>query len=91
MSFELLALKLFAHQFKNNVHYRKFCTLQNEFPGQVRHWDEIPAMPALAFKELVLATFPLKKCRRVFRSSGTTLAPPMRNGDRKSTRLNSSH
>ena len=72
MAFEWLALKIFAYQFRRNAPYGKFCRLEKKIPGQVRCWKEIPALPALAFKELVLTTFPFQKRVRVFRSSGTT-------------------
>ncbi|MGH7198002.1 MAG: hypothetical protein ACREH5_04585 [Candidatus Omnitrophota bacterium] len=38
----------------------------------MRSWKEIPAMPAVGFKELVLATFPIKRAVKVFKTSGTT-------------------
>ena len=72
LAFELLALRVFRYQFARNVHYRKFCEFEKRSPGEVQNWKEIPAMPALAFKELVLASFPMKDRVRVFRTSGTT-------------------
>ena len=72
LAFEWLALKLFDHQFRRNAHYRRFCELEKKVPGSVRSWREIPAMPALAFKELVLVSFPVGRKVRVFQTSGTT-------------------
>lgn len=71
-AFNALALKLFEHQFRMNRAYRRFCALENKSPSNVKHWKDIPAMPALGFKELVLASFPPMKRVRVFHTSGTT-------------------
>jgi hypothetical protein len=46
--------------------------MEEKRPGELRSWKEIPAMPAVGFKELVLATFPIKKAVKVFKTSGTT-------------------
>ncbi len=70
--FDSLALRVFRHQFKNNKNYRKFCEIDGKTIVRVKTWREIPAMPALGFKELVLTTFPVKGARRVFRTSGTS-------------------
>jgi hypothetical protein len=70
--FQTLAFEIFRYQFRRNVFYRKFCALENKSPATVKTWKEIPAMPTLAFKELVLASFPVKTRVCVFRTSGTT-------------------
>lgn len=46
--------------------------MEGKRPGKLTSWKEIPAMPAVGFKELVLATFPIKRAVRVFKTSGTT-------------------
>jgi hypothetical protein len=46
--------------------------MEGRGPRNVRSWKEIPAMPAVGFKELVLSTFPIKKAVKVFKTSGTT-------------------
>lgn len=71
-SFDALALKSFRYQFTRNANYRGFCLVEGKKPKNVKHWREIPAMPAAGFKELVLATFPAKKTVRVFKTSGTS-------------------
>ncbi len=70
--FNALALRVFSFQFDHNPFYRRFCQIEHSSPANVRHWKEIPAMPAIAFKELMLATFPARKAVRRFRTSGTT-------------------
>lgn len=70
--FNDLALRIFAYQFKKNANYRKFCEIEGSSPNSVKNWKNIPAMPAQGFKELVLASFPAKKAKRIFRTSGTT-------------------
>lgn len=72
--FGALALKIFEHQFANNVFYRKFCQAEGGTPGRLAGWKDIPAMPAAGFKELVLTAFPQKKAVKIFRTSGTTSA-----------------
>lgn len=44
----------------------------------VRSWDQIPAVPTLAFKELELTALPPHRRTRVFHSSGTTGHRPSR-------------
>src|SRR3989338_9177002 len=70
--FQKLALKTYCYQFKRNEHYRRYSILSTKTPRNVRHWKDIPAIPAAGFKELVLAAFPVKKCVKIFRTSGTT-------------------
>ncbi len=71
-AFQALALEIFEYQFRRNTYYRKFCLLEKKDPCAVKNWKEIPAMPALAFKELVLTSFPARTRVRVFRTSGMT-------------------
>ncbi len=70
--FQSLALKIFGYQFERNENYRKFCLSEGRRPASVASWKEIPAMPTIGFKELVLATFPIKNAAKVFKTSGTT-------------------
>ena len=72
--FQPLAFKLFNYQFMRNENYRKFCLSEGRRPGGLKRWKEIPAMPAIGFKELVLATFPIKNTVGIFKTSGTTLS-----------------
>ena len=71
-SFQNLAFRIFDYQFKKNKHYRNFCLLEKKDPKRIKSWKEIPAMPAVGFKELVLSTFPIRHAVKVFRTSGTT-------------------
>ena len=70
--FQALAMELFRFQFEHNTFYRRFCRQQGVVPDALDNWRQIPAMPALAFKELVLTTFPPRAKKKVFQTSGTT-------------------
>ncbi len=67
--FASLALAVFEHQFCSNPPYRRFCLSRGRTPQTVKSWQEIPAVPTAAFKELELACGPAEK---VFWTSGTT-------------------
>jgi hypothetical protein len=69
-----LALALFAFQFARCVPYRRFCEARGRSPANVCRWQEIPAVPTGAFKELALASFPSERTAHVFRTSGTEAA-----------------
>ncbi len=71
-AFEALARRVFEYQFLRNRHYRRLCEIEGVSPANVGGWKRIPAMPALGFKELVLASFDVRKRVRVFHTSGTT-------------------
>jgi hypothetical protein len=71
--FDALALALFAHQFDSCAPYRRFCEARGRTPGGVRRWQDVPAVPTGAFKELALTSFPREHTAHVFRTSGTTL------------------
>ncbi|HMP82797.1 MAG TPA: hypothetical protein PKA41_08865, partial [Verrucomicrobiota bacterium] len=72
------AMLLFALQFKANAAYRKLCEARGVTPNDVTHWAQIPAVPAVAFKELELTSLPPEDRARVFHSSGTTGQSPSR-------------
>jgi len=72
IGFDRLALDLFAYQFEHNEPYRRYCRRMERTPNDVRHWREIPAIPAAAFSELRLACFPSQRAALAFESSGTT-------------------
>jgi len=78
-SFDGLALSVFAHQFDRIEAYRKFCVGRGRTPDNVRTWTEIPAVPILAFKHLVLCC---AEPERVFLSTGTTAGPALRSAHR---------
>jgi hypothetical protein len=71
--FGALALELFAFQFERCAPYARFCEGRGATPRSVRAWQEIPAVPTGAFKELTLRSFPAERTCKVFRTSGTSL------------------
>ena len=76
--FNVLALELFALQFKHNAAYRKICEARRLTPKVVEHWTQIPAVPTAVFKELDLTCLALAERTTVFNSSGTTEQRPSR-------------
>ena len=67
--FEALALEVFALQFEYVEPYRRLCLARGATPDTIERWQDVPAVPVLAFKSLDLAIGPAAE---VFRSSGTT-------------------
>ncbi len=70
--FDALARDLFVFQFDHCEAYGRFCRGRGVTPDRVTGWREIPPVPAGAFKELALRSFPAERTRHVFRTSGTT-------------------
>jgi hypothetical protein len=70
--FEALAVDLFAFQFASCEPYRRFCERRGRTPDRVATWRDIPAVPAGAFKEMALRSFPTEREHHVFRTSGTS-------------------
>jgi hypothetical protein len=66
--FSRVALKLFALQHTHNPAYARLC--KGRAP---QTWQEIPAVPTVAFKELAMTSLAEQDRRHVFYSSGTTL------------------
>lgn len=73
-AFDALALRLFAHQFRLNTAFNRYCVQQGRTPRTVRKWQDIPAVPIDAFKDTTLSCVPTEDCARVFMTSGTTRA-----------------
>jgi Acyl-protein synthetase, LuxE len=67
--FESRALDVFRHQYERNAPYRAFCDRRGVSPGAVARWEDVPAVPAAAFRHADLACGPPEA---VFRTSGTT-------------------
>ena len=67
-----LALELFEHQYRHNKAYRRFCRSRRAEPGRITSWDQIPAVPLAAFKQLTLACEPPEDAAAVFMTSGST-------------------
>ncbi len=70
--FNNLALKEFAYQYYENGVYQKLCCSRGVSPGDISHWSEIPPLPTNAFKEAVIASFPLSETELSLLTSGTT-------------------
>lgn len=71
-AFNALALRLLAYQYSHNIPYQKFCRRRGRTPETVHHWQQIPAVPIGAFKELTLSCLPPEQAEAVWMSSGTT-------------------
>jgi hypothetical protein len=67
--FEAWALRVFAHQFERNAPYRAFCERRGIQPAGIARWEDVPPVPAAAFRHVELACGPAEA---VFRTSGTT-------------------
>lgn len=77
-SFSELALELFHAQRQSNEAYGRFMEVSGRSADAVQRWEDIPAVPTVAFKELDLTALPLSERTRVFHSSGTTGHRPSR-------------
>ena len=71
-AFETLALALFARQYESCAPYRRLCDGSHRTPSTVGRWQDIPAVPAQAFKVYDLSCVPMFQTVAVFHSSGTT-------------------
>jgi acyl-CoA synthetase (AMP-forming)/AMP-acid ligase II len=69
--FNALSLRLFAYQYDHCQPYQRFCNATGVAPRDATRWQQIPAAPAGAFKELRIASFDSSREARVFRTSGT--------------------
>ena len=76
--FKRLALALFARQYELCAPYRRLCLGQRISPKTVTRWQDIPAVPAQAFKVFDLSCVPPAETVTVFHSSGTTGAQTSR-------------
>ncbi|MDH4321705.1 MAG: hypothetical protein OEV73_09445 [Desulfobulbaceae bacterium] len=71
-AFNRIALKEFELQFHTIPPYREYCLHKGITPEQARKWQDIPAVPSKAFKDFVLASFPVEKAEHAYFTSGTT-------------------
>ncbi len=76
--FTPLALDLFGLQYAHNPAYRRLCQARKVLPLDVACWSDIPAVPAVAFKELEMTSLGLEERTTEFHSSGTTDQKPSR-------------
>jgi hypothetical protein len=70
--FNRLALRQFELQYHTIKPYRDYCKKKGVSPESAGHWREIPAVPSLAFKEFVMASFPVEAAEHAYFTSGTT-------------------
>ena len=68
---EETALRIFRLQFEGNEPYRRFCERRGRTPDDVDRWDDIPLVPATAFKHLDLYSGSGRP-EGIFYTSGTT-------------------
>ena len=72
--FETLARQAFAFQYEHGAAYRRYCDSLGRSPANVDRWQDVPAVPTGAFKEVRLACFEAANDVKVFRTSGTAAA-----------------
>jgi hypothetical protein len=70
--FNDLALTIFAYQYTHNLTYQRFCQRRGKTPRMMKNWQDIPAVPINAFKDLELSCVTTDSCERIFMTSGTT-------------------
>lgn len=66
------ALENFRWQYEHCETYRVFCAARGVAPDGVARWQDVPAVPATAFKYFDFVSDPAGRREAVFRSSGTT-------------------
>jgi hypothetical protein len=76
--FQTLALDLFRLQYDAITPYRSLCGRRRKTPSTVTLWQDIPALPTTAFKDLELSSLAPAERTSVFHSSGTTEQRPSR-------------
>ncbi len=70
--FNDLAIKEFIFQYHENDVYHNLCQLRGIAPEHVFNWWDIPVIPTEAFKQSVIASFPLAETELSLLTSGTT-------------------
>ncbi len=76
--FNELAMREFELQYHTIKPYREYCRKKGVSPSSASTWEQIPAVPSLAFKEFVLTSFPVDRAEHAYFTSGTT--DPKRKG-----------
>ncbi|WP_438710876.1 acyl transferase [Aquimarina muelleri] len=69
--FERLALRVFTHQYHNNIIYQRFCNLLGITKTSVQHINQIPYLPIQFFKQEKIISHQ-STIQKIFTSSGTT-------------------
>jgi hypothetical protein len=77
-AFNDLALRVFAFQFGANPVYRAFCERRRATPDSVTWWEDIPAVPATAFKYVDLLCGSPGAVDATYVTSGTTSGEELR-------------
>jgi len=75
IDFESWSARVFAHQFDRNQPYRSLCERRGITPATLVSWEDVPAVPTAAFRDVALACGPAEA---IFRTSGTTGGPESR-------------
>ncbi|MFZ3170944.1 MAG: hypothetical protein WA118_03045 [Carboxydocellales bacterium] len=70
--FNQLALKEFVYQYHENDVYQTLCQSKGIELGKIVDWRDIPAIPTEAFKQSIIASFPLSETELSLLTSGTT-------------------
>jgi hypothetical protein len=70
--FGALATEVFRHQYRLNAPYRAYCDARQATPDTVLSWQQVPAVPADAFKAAALVCGDAADSEAVYRTSGTT-------------------
>jgi len=71
-AFNVLALRAFAVQFEANPVFRTFCARHGATPDVVTRWEEVPTVPATAFKHVDLVCGHPSAAQATYVTSGTT-------------------
>jgi hypothetical protein len=77
-AFNELALRVFRFQCETNSGYGGFVSRRGLDPDGVSRWEEIPLLPARAFKSVPLVSGDPNEAERIFRTSGTTAGTQLR-------------
>ena len=70
--FNEMALREFELQYHTIKPYREYCQKKGVSPESASRWDQIPAVPSLAFKKFILTSFPIDRAEHAYFTSGTT-------------------
>jgi hypothetical protein len=70
--FTELALREFELQYNTIEPYRQYCRKKGVSPESASNWDQIPAVPSMAFKKFVLTSFPVEKAEHKYFTTGTS-------------------
>jgi hypothetical protein len=75
---EALLLAAYRHQFDSIAPYAAWARHLGRTPERIARWEEIPAVPASAFKSHDLSSAPPGREAAIFETSGTSISRPGR-------------